>query len=163
MKFLKTITVPVLVLLLAGCAGNAGKETVSPVTNVIHPEWTADAVIYEVNVRQYTKEGTFKAFEEHLPRLQELGVDILWFMPVYPIGEVERKGELGSYYSIRDYKAVNPEFGDIDDFVDFAEFSCNINIHSPRAIDKPSKLFFSRFVGATPFFFEKYFRRNIDT
>ena len=116
MKFLKTITVPVLVLLLAGCAGNAGKETVSPVTNVIHPEWTADAVIYEVNVRQYTKEGTFKAFEEHLPRLQELGVDILWFMPVYPIGEVERKGELGSYYSIRDYKAVNPEFGDIDDF-----------------------------------------------
>ena len=64
----------------------------------------------------YTKEGTFKAFEKHLPRLKELGVDILWFMPVYPIGEVERKGELGSYYSIRDYKAINPEFGDIEDF-----------------------------------------------
>ena len=111
MKFLRTIAVAALALLLAGCAGNEGVK--SPVTNVIHPEWTADAVIYEVNVRQYTKEGTFKAFEEHLPRLQELGVDILWFMPVYPIGEVERKGELGSYYSIRDYKAVNPEFGDI--------------------------------------------------
>ena len=53
-------------------------------SNVSHPDWTASAVLYEVNVRQYTKEGTFKAFEKHLPRLKELGVDILWFMPVYP-------------------------------------------------------------------------------
>ena len=58
----------------------------SPVSNVSHPDWTASAVLYEVNVRQYTKEGTFKAFEKHLPRLKELGVDILWFMPVYPRG-----------------------------------------------------------------------------
>ena len=119
MKFIRTIAiaVPVLAaaLLISGCAGK-GNGTQLPVTNVVHPDWTADAVIYEVNVRQYTPEGTFKAFGEHLPRLKELGVDILWFMPVYPIGEVERKGELGSYYSIRDYKAINPEFGDIDDF-----------------------------------------------
>lgn len=80
------------------------------------PEWSKDAVIYEVNTRQYTEAGTFEAFEEHLPRLKELGVDILWFMPIYPIGEENRKGTLGSYYSIQDYQAVNPEFGTIEDF-----------------------------------------------
>ncbi len=80
------------------------------------PEWNAGAVIYEVNIRQYTPEGTFKAFEQHLPRLKDLGVDILWIMPLHPIGELERKGSLGSYYAIRDYKAVNPEFGSIEDF-----------------------------------------------
>ena len=117
MKMIKTIVfAAVALLLLAGCAGKSGQEVQSPVSNVSHPDWTASAVLYEVNVRQYTKEGTFKAFEKHLPRLKELGVDILWFMPVYPIGEVERKGELGSYYSIRDYKAINPEFGNIEDF-----------------------------------------------
>ena len=80
------------------------------------PEWSKNAVMYEVNVRQYSPEGTFKAFETHLPRLKELGVDILWFMPIYPISEKNRKGTLGSYYSVRDYKAVNPEFGSMDDF-----------------------------------------------
>lgn len=120
MNIFKTIITAVAAipaaLILSGCAGSPDKEVKSPVTNVIHPQWSESAVIYEVNVRQYTVEGTFKAFDEHLPRLKELGVDILWFMPVYPIGEVERKGELGSYYSIRDYKAVNPEFGDMADF-----------------------------------------------
>lgn len=82
----------------------------------IHPEWVYDAVIYEVNTRQYTPEGTFNAFAEHLPRLKELGVDILWFMPIQPIGEKDRKGTLGSYYSIKDYTAVNSEFGTLDDF-----------------------------------------------
>ena len=91
MKMIKTIFfAAVALLLLAGCAGKSGQEVQSPVSNVSHPDWTASAVLYEVNVRQYTKEGTFKAFEKHLPRLKELGVDILWFMPVYPIGEVER-------------------------------------------------------------------------
>jgi len=83
---------------------------------VIHPEWVYNSTIYEVNVRQYTQEGTFKAFESHLPRLKELGVDILWFMPIHPIGEVNRKGSLGSYYSVKDYLAINPEYGTIDDF-----------------------------------------------
>lgn len=118
MKIIKTIAIAASalagIILVSGCAGS--QKTQSPVTNVVHPEWTADAVLYEVNVRQYTEEGTFAAFDEHLPRLKELGVDILWFMPVYPIGEVERKGELGSYYSISDYKAVNPEFGTAEDF-----------------------------------------------
>lgn len=80
------------------------------------PAWSKNSVIYEVNVRQYTPEGTFKAFEAHLPRLKDLGVDILWFMPIHPISEKERKGTLGSYYAVQDYKAINPEFGTLDDF-----------------------------------------------
>lgn len=85
-------------------------------SEVVTPVWAKNAVIYEVNTRQFTSEGTFNAFAAHLPRLKELGVDILWFMPIHPIGELNRKGSLGSYYSIKDYKAVNPEFGSLDDF-----------------------------------------------
>jgi len=80
------------------------------------PDWAKNQTIYEVNLRQYTKGGTFKEFMNHLPRLKELGVGILWFMPVQPIGEKNRKGTLGSYYSISDYAAINPEFGTLDDF-----------------------------------------------
>jgi alpha-amylase len=81
-----------------------------------YPSWTKSAVIYEVNVRQYTPEGTFAAFQRHLPRLDSLGVDILWLMPVQPIGVKNRKGGLGSYYAIADYTAVNPEHGTEADF-----------------------------------------------
>lgn len=84
--------------------------------NVAQHDWRTNAVIYEVNVRQYTPEGTFSAFAEHLPRLKNLDVDILWIMPIYPIGELERKGTLGSYYAAKDYTAVNPEFGTLEDF-----------------------------------------------
>lgn len=80
------------------------------------PSWAANATIYEVNVRQYTKEGTFKAFQAHLPRLKALGVKILWFMPLQPISVLNRKGKLGSPYSIADYKGINPEYGTADDF-----------------------------------------------
>lgn len=80
------------------------------------PEWSYNKSIYEVNIRQYTIEGTFRAFEKHLPRLKQLGADILWLMPIHPIGEKNRKGILGSYYSVKDYKEINPEFGTIDDF-----------------------------------------------
>ena len=80
------------------------------------PDWHKNATIYEVNLRHFTPEGTFKAFEAHLPRLKEMGVDILWFMPVHPISEKNRKGELGSPYSVADYKDVNPDFGSMDDF-----------------------------------------------
>lgn len=78
--------------------------------------YTRNAVIYEVNLRQYTEEGTINAFAEHLPYLKELGVDILWFMPIHPISELNRKGELGSYYAVKDYMDVNPEFGTLEDF-----------------------------------------------
>ena len=90
---------------------NAGKYV-----EIEHPEWSKNATIYEVNVRQYTKEGTFKAFEQHLPRLKAMGVDILWLMPIHPIGELNRKGSIGSYYSVKDYRSVNPEFGSMEDF-----------------------------------------------
>lgn len=81
-----------------------------------HPDWSKNANIYEVNIRQYTTEGTINAFRKHLPRLKEMAVDILWIMPVQPIGKKNRKGTLGSYYSIKNYKTVNPEFGTPDDF-----------------------------------------------
>ncbi len=77
----------------------------------VPPAWSRDAVIYEVNVRQYTPEGTFAALRPHLPRIRALGVDMLWLMPVQRIGKLNRKGSLGSYYSIADYRSVNPEFG----------------------------------------------------
>ena len=80
------------------------------------PEWSKNSIMYEVNIRQYTREGTFKAFEKHLERIKELGVDIIWFMPIHEIGELNRKGSLGSYYSVKDYKSINPEFGTIEDF-----------------------------------------------
>lgn len=85
-------------------------------SKTFYPNWSKDSTIYEVNVRQYTTEGTFKAFESHLPRLKELGVEILWFMPIHPISSEGRIGTLGSYYAIQDYKAINPEFGSMDDF-----------------------------------------------
>lgn len=81
-----------------------------------HPIWSRNSVLYEINVRQFTPEGTFNALEPHLSRIRDLGIDIVWFMPIYPIGKVRRKGTLGSYYSISDYKAINPEFGTMDDF-----------------------------------------------
>jgi glycosidase len=87
-----------------------------PLGMVTHPAWSHNASIYEVNLRQYSPGGTFKEFAEHLPRLKEMGVGILWFMPVHPIGEKNRKGTLGSYYSVKDYLAVNPEYGTMDDF-----------------------------------------------
>ena len=82
---------------------------------VRHPEWAANATIYEVNVRNYTPEGTFRAFAAHLPRLAAMGVVIVWLMPIHPIGEVGRKGSLGSPYAVQDYFGVNPEFGTLAD------------------------------------------------
>jgi glycosidase len=93
-------------------------EAVEPIS---HPAWSDRAVIYEVNVRQYTPEGTFVALRRHLPRLKNLGVDILWLMPVQPIGKKNRKGSLGSYYSIADYTAINPEYGTEADFQAFVD------------------------------------------
>ncbi len=81
-----------------------------------NPEWSYSAVLYELNVRQFTEEGTFVAAIERLPFLRSLGVDAIWLMPIYPIGQEGRKGTLGSYYSIRDYMAVNEEFGAEDEF-----------------------------------------------
>ena len=80
------------------------------------PEWSKGLSIYEVNLRQYTPSGTIKEFIEHLPRLKKMGVGILWLMPVNPIGEINRKGTLGSYYSVKDYVGINSELGTTEDF-----------------------------------------------
>jgi len=84
-------------------------------TGMPHVPWSRQAAIYQVNVRQYTAQGTLEAAMAELPRLRAMGVDILWLMPLQPIGADRRKGTLGSYYSIRDYTAVNPEFGTLAD------------------------------------------------
>ncbi len=78
--------------------------------------WVARTNIYEVNLRQYTKEGSFEAFSLHLPRLKDMGVEIIWFMPVTPISVVNRKGTLGSYYACSSYVQTNPEFGTLLQF-----------------------------------------------
>ncbi len=85
----------------------------------MHPEWSYSAVLYEMNVRQLTPEGTLRAAESRLEFLRSAGIDAVWLMPVYPIGIEQRKGSLGSYYSISDYRAVNPEFGTMDDLDSF--------------------------------------------
>lgn len=85
-------------------------------TKMPHPEWSYSTNIYEVNIRQYTPEGTFNAFAKHLTRLKDMGVQVLWFMPVTPISEKDRHGKLGSYYATQNYDTINPEFGTVEDF-----------------------------------------------
>jgi len=84
-----------------------------------HPEWSKNATIYQLNTRQFSEEGTFKAAQKQLPRLKELGIDIIWLMPIHPIGEKNRKGSLGSPYSVKDYYGVNSEFGTLQDLKNF--------------------------------------------
>jgi len=118
---MKRILFAPLIASLFGCSGPAEEQTAPNADDlsksaVTFPEKAKDMTIYEVNIRQHTAEGTFKAFQEHIPKIKDVGADILWIMPLQPIGQKNRKGSLGSYYSIRDYKSVNPEFGTLDDF-----------------------------------------------
>ncbi len=111
------VAVFALGLLMAACkGGESKKEQASGELPYDNPAWSKDAVLYELNVRQFSDEGTFNAVESRVDELAALGVDVIWFMPIHPIGEVNRKGPLGSYYSIKDFRDVNPEFGTIDDF-----------------------------------------------
>ncbi len=93
------------------------------------PDWAATASIYEVNVRQFTPEGTFAAMRTHLPRLKRMGVDVIWFMPIYPISELRNKGSLGSYYSIGDFRAVNPAFGTLTEFREIVDEIHALDMH----------------------------------
>jgi glycosidase len=88
---------------------------------VQHPQWSKNAALYEINLRQFTPEGTLASAEKQLPRLKALGVDILWLMPIHPIGVKNRKGSLGSPYSVHDYLAVNPDFGTVEDLKRFVD------------------------------------------
>lgn len=124
---IKTLHFVVLAALVSGLLFTACNPKTTPpaeetiAAQVKQPEWSKNLSIYEVNVRQFSPEGTFAAVEAQLPRLKELGTDILWLMPIHPIGELNRKGTLGSYYSIKDYKGVNPEFGTEEDFKRFVK------------------------------------------
>ena len=111
---MKRVLILFCAALLSVCCAKKAPETT-------HADWSYDSVVYEMNVRQITPEGTFAAAAEQLPRLKELGVDIVWLMPIHPIGVLERKGTLGSYYAPRDYRAVNPEYGTLEDFDAFVE------------------------------------------
>ncbi|QSE96234.1 alpha-amylase family glycosyl hydrolase [Fulvivirga lutea] len=118
----KILVAALLTAIVFGCEPKKSTEEVTTEESTLKfPEKAKGMNIYEVNVRQYTKEGTIKAFQSHLPRLKEMGVDILWIMPVQPISEKNRKGPLGSYYSIQDYTAVNPNFGTEADFKDMVD------------------------------------------
>ena len=91
-------------------------------------DWANSANIYEVNTRQYTHEGTFAAFAKHLPRLHDMGVEILWFMPITPISLDGRQGSLGSYYAVADYTGINPEYGTLEDFVAVVQQAHSLNM-----------------------------------
>ena len=119
---LRLLTACVIAATFIGCSNAPQADAEAKVighsdTKVLqHPDWSKNATIYEVNIRQHTPEGTFNAFTKDIPRLKSMGVDILWLMPIHPIGEVNRKGGLGSHYSVKDYKAVNPSYGSLADF-----------------------------------------------
>ena len=108
----KILALVAVVATLVGCC-NCGEQAAASNFDKFN------SVVYELNIRQATVEGTFAAAEQYLPELKEMGVDIVWLMPISPIGVLDRKGSLGSYYSIIDYKAINPEFGTMEDFDSF--------------------------------------------
>ena len=114
---------------------SAEKSNSTPQITEITTEIEENAVLYEVNIRQYSEEGTFNAFTKDIPQLKEMGIKIIWVMPIFPISQTKRKATggddskfasempkeeqskyLGSYYAVSDFKKVNPEFGTIEDF-----------------------------------------------
>jgi len=133
----KTIITALAVLTLLSCKNESEKVAEnSKIENAkFSPDVEENAVIYEVNIRQYSPEGSFNAFTKDIPQLKELGVKIIWVMPIFPISQTKRKATggddskfasempaaeqhkyLGSYYAVSDFKKVNPEFGTIEDF-----------------------------------------------
>lgn len=108
----RIVLLAIVGLSLISCASVKKSKTM----NETPSEWKHSTNIYEVNIRQYTPEGTFKAFEAHLPRLKDMGVKTLWFMPITPIAQKNKKGSLGSQYAAGDYTSINPEFGTLEDF-----------------------------------------------
>jgi len=128
----KLFSLPLLltILIASSCSTNNSSSEVAEIPEFENPkEWCKDATIYEVNIRQYTPEGTINAFAEHLPQLDSLGVDILWLMPIFPIGEENRKGGMGSAYSVKDYQAVNPDFGTLEDLKNLVAKAHKLGMH----------------------------------
>ncbi|HVG39989.1 MAG TPA: alpha-amylase family glycosyl hydrolase, partial [Chitinophagaceae bacterium] len=115
-KLAAIITLSIFISCNATNTSNKAEQQTAMDRNNNNQDWIKTTNIYEVNLRQYTKEGTFNAFATHLPRLKEMGVKTLWFMPITPIAQKEKKGVMGSYYAASDYTSINPEFGTLDDF-----------------------------------------------
>lgn len=92
------------------------------------PDWVKNAVLYECNVRQFSRDGNFAGVQRELPRLQALGINVLWLMPIHPIGRERRKGTLGSPYSVQDYLAVNPDYGTLDDLKSLVQSAHSLGI-----------------------------------
>ncbi|NNE31231.1 MAG: alpha-amylase [Winogradskyella sp.] len=136
----KLIAAICMISILCSCNENSKhvKDTKGDVTFEFTPVTGADmenSVIYEANIRQYSPEGTFDEFTKDIPQLRELGVKVIWLMPVFPISETKRKATggveskfasdfpeeeqskyLGSYYAVTDFTQINPEFGTKEDF-----------------------------------------------
>ena len=116
------LSIAFFLIITESCNNQNDKE--APVEKNGHSAWSAQSNIYEVNLRQFSAAGTIMAFEKALPRLKDMGVEVLWFMPVTPIGIKGRKmteSDLGSYYAVKDYKGFNPEFGTMDDWKAFVK------------------------------------------
>ncbi|KAA3613547.1 MAG: alpha-amlyase [Calditrichaeota bacterium] len=92
------------------------------------PYWITGQTLYEVYIRSFTKEGTFDAAAKRLPQLKRLGINIIWLMPIFPIGKVNRKGSLGSSYSVSNYYEINPEYGSKELFMNFVNEAHNLNL-----------------------------------
>ena len=119
-----------LILLAIVGLGIISCTTANNPKNMTQPQdWKHTSNIYEVNVRQYTKEGTFKAFEKELPRLKAMGVETIWFMPITPIAQEKKKGTLGSQYAAYDYTSINPEFGTMQDFKDMVNAAHQLGLN----------------------------------
>jgi len=121
MKQIKTLLVLLLSMFVAGCSSSTQDSTSANSQTVSTAEWSKNATIYELNIRQFSEEGTFNAIVDRLDELKAMNVEIIWLMPIHPIGEKNRKGELGSYYAVKDYLDVNPEFGTKADFRNLVE------------------------------------------
>jgi glycosidase len=98
-------------LIATPAAGQAPARRTAPDTS-----WVARSALYEVFVRDFSRSGNFRGVIEGLDRIQSSGADVLWLMPIYPIGSLNRKGSLGSPYAVRDYRAFNPDYGNAADF-----------------------------------------------
>jgi 1,4-alpha-glucan branching enzyme len=129
MRWIIALLLAALALPAAAAAPVPARYTPQPYVKIQHPVWSRQAVLYQLNTRQFTPEGTFRAAEKQLPRLKALGVDIIWLMPVNPIGVKNRKGTLGSPYAVRDYYGVNPEFGTLADLKAFIATAHRLGLH----------------------------------
>ncbi|MFA6596270.1 MAG: alpha-amylase family glycosyl hydrolase [Ignavibacteriaceae bacterium] len=118
----KLFLVPILFLFVFSNSFRAQQK-------ITAPDWSYDKTIYEVNLRQFTPSGTIKEFRTQLPRLKKLGVGILWFMPIHPIGEKNRKGTFGSYYSVKDYYGLDSSLGTKKEFQSLVKEIHKLGMH----------------------------------